>query len=164
MALNVRGMATTAAVLLNGVDILKERTINGLMEKSRRGDTSNVFKRYTKFLEMQVFNIRSNKFAIMKTKSGRTLLANKVMSWISKEGSWWLLAGKVASGFVNTGTGCFQIVSEAAVGDHFNRQELIEAIYDYYKYAAQANFTEGLAPLNRSNKYYSFIRYYDSIN
>lgn len=164
MSLNVRGMATTAAVLLNGVDILKERTINGLMEKSRRGDTSNVFKRYTKFLEMQVFNIRSNKFAIMKTKSGRTLLANKIMSWISKEGSWWLLAGKVASGFVNTGTGCFQIVSEAAVGDHFNRQELIEAIYDYYKYAAQANFTEGLAPLNRSNKYYSFIRYYDSLN
>ena len=164
MALNVRGMATTAAVLLNGMDILKERTISGLMEKSRRGDTSNVFKRYTKFLEMQVFNIRSNKFAIMKTKSGRTLLANKIMSWISKEGSWWLLAGKVASGFVNTGTGCFQIVSEAAVGDHFNRTELIEAIYDYYKYAAQANFTEGLAPLNRSNKYYSFIRYYDSLN
>ena len=28
MSLNVRGMATTAAVLLNGVDILKERTIN----------------------------------------------------------------------------------------------------------------------------------------
>jgi hypothetical protein len=111
-----------------------------------------------------VFNIRSNKLAIFKTKSGRTLLANKIMSWMSKTGSWWLLAGKFGSGFVNTGTGVLQICSEAAVGDHFTRKELLEGLLDYYKYAAEANFKEGLAPLNRSNKYYSFIRYYDSLN
>ena len=164
MALNVRGMSTTAAILNNGEEILKTRVVNGSVEGTKKGSQSNIYKRYTKFLEMQVFNIRSNKLAIYKTKSGRTLLANKIMSWMSKEGSWWLLAGKIASGTVNTGTGILQICSEAAVGDHFTRAELLEGLADYFKYAAEANFTEGLAPLNRSNKYYSFIRYYDSLN
>jgi hypothetical protein len=52
MALNVRGMTTTASILNNGQEILKNRIVNGSVEGVKKGDQSNIYRRYTKFLEM----------------------------------------------------------------------------------------------------------------
>lgn len=166
MAINVKGMTTTATVLQNGLDIVNETKVGSQIEKTK-GSTSrhsNVYDRYVKFLEMQVFGQRSSKIPIFTTKNGKKLLLNKISNWINKEGSWWLLAGKMASGAVNTGTGINQILKEGMVGDHYTMTELTKAVSEYSKYAISANFTEGLAPLNRSNKMYSFIRYFDVLN
>lgn len=164
MALNVRGMTTTSMILQNGVEVINETTVNGIREKSRQGTHSGIYDRYIKFLEMQVFGQRSSKIPLFTTSNGHKFLLNKLSSYISRTSSWWLLAGKLASGAVNTGTGMNQIIKEGFAGEHYNSKDLSAAIREYMKYAAEANFKEGLAPLNRSNKMYSFIRYFDALN
>lgn len=164
MALNVRGMSTTSMILQNGVEVINETTVNGIREKSRQGTHSGIYDRYIKFLEMQVFGQRSSKIPLFTTSNGHKFILNKLSSYISRTSSWWLLAGKLASGTVNTGTGINQIIKEGFAGEHYNGRELSAAVREYMKYAVEADFKEGLAPLNRSNKMYSFIRYFDVLN
>lgn len=163
MAINVKGLTVTANILRNGSILWDKRQVKGTLERGKPYP-SNKKLRYQKFLEMQVFNIRGNRLDLYTNKNGRTLVANKIVGWLNRTGAWWLLAGKLASGTVNTGTGILQCLSEAAIGEHFNKATLAKAFAEYVKYATEANVNEGLAPLNRSNKMYSFIRYFDALN
>lgn len=164
MALNVRGMNTTALVLKNGLDVISETTINGIREDKRKGAHSGVYTRYTKFLEMQVFGQKSN-LEVLGTIKGRKILLNKLAGSINRHGSYLLLAGKVFSGTVNTGTGYIQLFKEAAVGEHYTGAELAKAYGEYRKAWYQRKLDkEGLKPLNASNKYDSFSMWFDSLN
>lgn len=167
MATNFEAMNLVGAAAFSGMYTLQDRRINDVVEsiKAQYGNTSNIYKRFAKYVQMNVFGKYSNKniFSIR----GKQFVWEKFVKTLSANTSLRLLSGKSNSAWVNTSTGFNQITKEAAVGEHFTRKEFIAANKVYWTGIAQTakhgdlmHYTETY----RNNKLYRFIQFMDAQN
>lgn len=168
MANNVECLSTTADVAMLGLDVLQGRSIEGITELGRAQKSqpfSNIYQRYEKYVEMQIFGQYATMNPIPFGKKAQLSL-QKITRKLSKYNSWLLLAGKITGGNVNTGTGLFQIIKEACVGEHFTKTQFFLALLEYCKYGLESNFNinGGFAANMRTNALYRFISYMDAQN
>lgn len=154
MATNVDAMHTASLVSQLGEEALQQRVINkqgGIREKDLPNHT-NVFTRYTRWMDMEVFNKyqtrtpwsswtleeRNQEDGVRKRK----FLLNKLLSKLNGMISTLILAGRIPGAAVNLGTGIAQIFKEANIRDHFGDKELREALGIYFGGVAKQSYVD----------------------
>lgn len=119
-----------------------------------RNDGGLAYRRYSKYMEKQIYGIGLRK--IMVTKR---ICLTKISSLLSKLGSTIYLSGNVAGGLVNIGTGFNEMFKEACTGQFYTVRNFANAHKQYWGSAAAtwANIGE----LAKQDKVSLMIRYFD---
>ena len=170
MANNVEAMLDISHFSIIGEDVLAKRKVaSNNIKKSgiNSDDTSYIYERYCRYVDMQVFGRYHSISAKKRFDSGKLL--RTLSSWAS----WTMLSGNVIGGAVNTGTGLWQCFKEASVGEYFNKNDLRKALGIYFRYGLGTNFykgnfgtnsyySSGMYAVDRNNKMYRFIEFLDA--
>jgi len=130
MAATYHAMSQLVDVFELGKDVLKQRRLDEKGKKSEKNldeGQTKAYARYLKFLEKQVYGIN-----VTPPNWDRKNVWRKFANNLSSLGGRILLWGNVHGGIVNTGTGMFEIMKEAAAGENFNMAEVAEAHKMYY--------------------------------
>lgn len=145
MATNVDAMNTASLVSQLGEEALRRRTIknygNTLEQDLNANQHTNVFNRYSRWMDMEVFNKYQTRAAwstwTLEEKNKeqgiqkRKFLINKFLSKLNGAVSTIILAGRIPGATVNLGTGLVQIFKEANVREHFGSEDLYKALLIY---------------------------------
>lgn len=164
--LSYSGMANSHFCLSQIVDTLevghtfmqKQRTVEGKQTEEGRKKHSNAYRRYTKFLDKQVYGISSTKHKIAKG-----IILEKIAAFASGFASKYFLGGNVVGGMVNTMTGFNEIFKEAIADEYFSLKDFTMANKLYYGKWGK-NFVQNWAEYGkefRENKVGLFIRHFN---
>lgn len=183
MATNAESMRLVSLVGEIGEDVLSRRKYKGV--EQGKSQVLGVTQSFTRFLDMHVFNkYRTlNLMASFSTKaakdvSGKTktkfLVGTKAAEKLNTLITTTILAGRVPSAIVNTGTGAIQFLTTASIGRYYDRKEMFEAIFHYYKGITESvgkDTEKGQYISNLTNthndrrvKLYNFISFFDTKN
>lgn len=155
MATHYAAMNTIVDTLEVGKEVLNRRTVGGLsMEVNQKANKSRAFNRYLKYLDKQVYGV-SQKPIILT----RSIVLNKIATFLSGLSSKIFLGGNVAGGLVNLGTGINEIFKEAASGEFFTVKDWANANIDYWKSLPQNLWDTG--KLGKESKVELFIRHFN---
>lgn len=128
MARDYRAMNNIASMgeLLND-HIQKERMVEGVKEKDRLRGHSNASKRFSKFMDVEVYGITSTHHTIGKNK----IVLEKIAAQITNFGSKFLLGGHVLGAVINTATGFNELAKEAVANEYFSFADFSVAHKNY---------------------------------
>ena len=160
MANNVEAMSNVADTALLTKEVLKKRTIEGLRE-GQRGEYSNIYRRFSKYVETQVFGRYTSRSKFDFKVGSRQFSWNKTLKKISRVASWTALAGNFIGGNINTSTGLINMFKEAGAGEHFTTQHLTAALSIYAAYSVQQPFGSVKWTNNTLRK---FMAYWDCVD
>lgn len=128
MANSYASMNTIVDTLEVGSTVLQSRTVGGIStEEEIKGNKSNAYNRYLKYLEKQVYGISMKRHTI-----GKKIIWEKVVNMTNRLAAFMFLGGNVAGGLVNRGTGAIEIFKEAASGEFYDLKDWVKAEKDYY--------------------------------
>lgn len=129
------GMAYTNHVMNQVVDtleigseVLSRREVEGVRTEITRRETSNAYRRYQKFLDMQVYNIFSPKL-----KLGKKVVLNKLAGFFTGLASKIYLGGNFLAGAANLGTGAIEIFKESLAGEFYTNKDWQFANKEYLR-------------------------------
>lgn len=166
MANKCAALNTISDMLSLGQDVIYNRSIAGKTERERSKEnaswrnkegTSRAYKRYTKFLDKQVYGIN-----VYKIKNQLSIGVNNILKLCTRIASTVYLGGNVHGGMVNIGTGSIEVFKEAFAGEYFNMSALWFAHKEYFK-----DLPDHLVNLGKdipNGKTSLFIQYFDVLN
>lgn len=120
------GMASSYACLNTIVDSFEVG--KNVLSRRTGGDKTRAYTRFVKFLDQQVYGVRST-----KTKLGKNVILEKCTSTLTSIASKYFLNGNIAGATVNLGTGFIEILKEASSSEFFSIKDLLKAHELYFK-------------------------------
>ena len=158
MANSYLAMDSIVDTLEVGATVLQNRKIGGVStEEETKGNKSNAYNRYLKYLEKQVYGIS------MKRHKIGNVVWEKVVNASNRLAAFMFLGGNVAGGLVNTGTGFLEILKEAATGEYYNIGDWNKANQAYFGSFVR-NFGRNLIDYGKKdadNRIALFIRHFN---
>lgn len=127
MAASNFAMRQVADVFELGREVLRNRTVGNTKEANLKGGSSKAFIRYSKMVDKQIYGIN--------VEVPKWFQKNEVVKFansLANMGAKILLYGNVHGGIINTGTGFFEVLKEAAAGENFDLKSLTEAHKIYF--------------------------------
>lgn len=139
-----------------GSEVLNRRKVEGIeQERSTKGNKSNAYNRYLKFLDKQVYGIGAKKH-----KFG-PLVWEKLLNTLSGLAGKMFIGGNVIGGMVNTGTGVIEVFKEAATGEYYNLNDWAKANKMYFSSFIDNWMDYGKE--TKSNRISLFVRHFNAI-
>lgn len=128
MASSYAAMNSIVGALEVGINVLKNRSVEGIRSEADRKETSRAYTRLSKFMDSNVYGINTPKFKI-----GKKLVVNKVSGALSGLASKIFLGGNVLGGVANLTMGATEVFKEALAGEHFSVRDWNVAHKIYWK-------------------------------